>query len=264
MDSPPAAPSPPRDSSSPEPSFSAQIATLQAQLAALQALQPLAAAAPTPPASCFPNTLALTDPSLLPNWLRQLRLTLPNQLRSYVLDGVIPATWTAEQLPARDDLPARSSDQLSAPRIFATLKACFAPDDATRTLELFAHLWDFKKMPASVEAYDTWLREYMSVAQEIRDAKTLLNDVLATHVLAMDFPTSPSAMLATPSLCPACHAPGHRLRDCKLRAKHPPTGPCHQCHKKGHWALDCKHQGEQKDRQRQQPRRLGLNCISTA
>ncbi|KDE02708.1 hypothetical protein MVLG_06752, partial [Microbotryum lychnidis-dioicae p1A1 Lamole] len=50
MDSPPAAPLLPRDSSSPEPSFSAQIATLQAQLAALQASQPLAAAAPTPPA----------------------------------------------------------------------------------------------------------------------------------------------------------------------------------------------------------------------
>ncbi|KDE02095.1 hypothetical protein MVLG_07329, partial [Microbotryum lychnidis-dioicae p1A1 Lamole] len=98
-----------------------------------------------------------------------------------------------------------------------------------------------KKMPASVEAYDTWLREYMLVAQEIRDAKTSLNDVLATHVLAMvpscldsfrltftdeqrsqcELPeltaltdririqlrsaglsTSPSAMLATPSLCP--------------------------------------------------------------
>ncbi|SGZ30860.1 BQ5605_C046g12247 [Microbotryum silenes-dioicae] len=40
-------------------------------------------------------------------------------------------------------------------------------------------------MPASVEAYDTWLREYMSIAQEICDAKTSLNDVLATHVLAM-------------------------------------------------------------------------------
>ncbi|SGY55146.1 BQ5605_C006g03976 [Microbotryum silenes-dioicae] len=246
----------------------------------------------------FPKHARLDGPKSFTNWLRQLRLTLPNQLRSYVLDGVIPATWTAEQLPARDDaareiivgsidsadvsaaLDAIPSDQLSAPRIFATLKARFAPDDATRTLELFARLWDFKKMPASVEAYDTWLREYMSVAQEIRDAKTLLNDVLAMVPSCLDsfrltftdkqrsqrelpelttltdciriqlfsagLSTSPSAMLATPSLCPACHAPGHRLRDCKSRAKHPPTGPCRRCHKKGHWALDCKHQGEQK------------------
>ncbi|SGY55116.1 BQ5605_C006g03970 [Microbotryum silenes-dioicae] len=151
----------------------------------------------------FPKHARLDGPKSFTNWLCQLRLTLPNQLRSYVLDGVISATWTAEQLPARDNaareiivgsidsadvsaaLDAIPSDQLSAPCIFATLKARFAPDDATRTLELFARLWDFKKMPASVEAYNTWLREYMSVAQEIRDAKTLLNDVLATHVLAM-------------------------------------------------------------------------------
>ncbi|SCZ91775.1 BZ3500_MvSof-1268-A1-R1_Chr5-1g07667 [Microbotryum saponariae] len=52
-------------------------------------------------------------------------------------------------------------------------------------------------------------------------------------------------MLATSSPCPACRAPGHRLRDCTSRAKHPPTGPCRRCHKKGHWALDCKNRGEQ-------------------
>ncbi|KDE02070.1 hypothetical protein MVLG_07354 [Microbotryum lychnidis-dioicae p1A1 Lamole] len=104
----------------------------------------------------------------------------------------MPPTWTADQLAACDDaareiivgsidsadvlatLDAIPSDDLSAPRIFAALKARFAPDDATRTLELFARLWDFRKMPASVEAYNTWLREYMSIAQEIRDAKTSL------------------------------------------------------------------------------------------
>ncbi|SDA04222.1 BZ3500_MvSof-1268-A1-R1_C125g00681 [Microbotryum saponariae] len=250
----------------------------------------------------FPKHARLDGPKSFTNWLRQLRLALPNQVRGYVLDGVVPPTWTADQLAARDDaareiivgsidsadvsatLDAIPSDDLSAPRIFAALKARFAPDDATRTLELFARLWDFRKMPASVEAYDTWLREYMSIAQEIRDAKTSLNNVLATHVLAMvpscldsfrltftdeqrnrrDLPelttltdririqlrsaglsTSHSAMLATSSPCPACRAPGHRLRDCTSRAKHPPTGPCRRCHKKGHWALDCKNRGEQ-------------------
>ncbi|SDA04107.1 BZ3500_MvSof-1268-A1-R1_C045g00130 [Microbotryum saponariae] len=283
--------------------------------AALQASQPAAAAAAAPPAITvvpgnaataskvvFPKHARLDGPKSFTNWLRQLRLALPNQVRGYVLDGVVPPTWTADQLAARDDaareiivgsidsadvsatLDAIPSDDLSAPRIFAALKARFAPDDATRTLELFARLWDFRKMPASVEAYDTWLREYMSIAQEIRDAKTSLNDVLATHVLAMvpscldsfrltftdeqrnrrDLPelttltdririqlrsaglsTSHSAMLATSSPCPACRAPGHRLRDCTSRAKHPPTGPCRRCHKKGHWALDCKNRGEQ-------------------
>ncbi|SDA08537.1 BZ3501_MvSof-1269-A2-R1_C31g00093 [Microbotryum saponariae] len=125
-------------------------------------------------------------------------------------------------------LHSRTSDDLSAPRIFAALKARFAPDDATRTLELFARLWDFRKMPASVEAYDTWLREYMSIAQEIRDAKHR-STTARHHVLAMlrsaGLSTSHSAMLATSSPCPACRAPGHRLRDCTSRAKHPPTGP---------------------------------------
>ncbi|SGY70393.1 BQ5605_C004g03146 [Microbotryum silenes-dioicae] len=153
-------------------------------------------------------------------------------------------------------------------------------DNATRTLELFARLWDFRKMPASVEAYDTWLREYMSIAQEIRDAKTSLNDVLAMVPSCLDsfrltftdeqcnrrnlpelttltdciriqlrlagLLSSHLAMLAIASPCPACRAPGHRLRDCTSRAKHPPAGPCRRCHKKGHWALNCKHRGKQK------------------
>ncbi|SGY70330.1 BQ5605_C004g03140 [Microbotryum silenes-dioicae] len=208
MDSSPASPSAPRDPSSPESSIGEQIATLQAQLTALQASQPAAAAA-TPAVTAtaskvvFPKHARLDGPKSFTNWLRQLRLALPNQVRGYVLDSVIPPTWTANQLATRDDaareiivgsidsadvlatLDAIPSDDLSAPRIFAALKARFAPDDATRTLELFACLWDFRKMPASVEAYDTWLREYMSIAQEIRDTKTSLNDVLATHVLAM-------------------------------------------------------------------------------
>ncbi|SCZ92770.1 BZ3500_MvSof-1268-A1-R1_C148g00784 [Microbotryum saponariae] len=45
MDSSPASPLAPRDPSSPESSIGEQIATLQAQLAALQASQPAAAAA---------------------------------------------------------------------------------------------------------------------------------------------------------------------------------------------------------------------------
>ncbi|SGY18682.1 BQ5605_C014g07439 [Microbotryum silenes-dioicae] len=211
----------PRDPSPPESSISVQIATLQAQLAALQASQPPAAPASAPPAVTatqanaataskvvFPKHARLDGPKSFTNWLRQLHLALPNQVRGYVLNGVVPATWTADQLAARDDaareiivgsidsadvsaatLDAIPSDDLLAPRMFTALKARFAPDDATRTLELFTRLWDFRKMPASVEAYDTWLREYMLIAQEIRDAKTSLNDVLATH----DDMSSPAA-----------------------------------------------------------------------
>ncbi|SCZ95455.1 BZ3500_MvSof-1268-A1-R1_C040g00081 [Microbotryum saponariae] len=161
MDSSPASPLAPRDPSSPESSIGEQIATLQAQLAALQASQPAAAAAAAPPAVTvvpgnaataskvvFPKHARLDGPKSFTNWLRQLRLALPNQVRGYVLDGVVPPTWTADQLAARDDaareiivgsidsadvsatLDAIPSDDLSAPRIFAALKARFAPDDA--------------------------------------------------------------------------------------------------------------------------------------
>ncbi|SGY15559.1 BQ5605_C013g07403 [Microbotryum silenes-dioicae] len=168
MDSSPNTPSPHRDSSPLASSISDQIATLQAQLAALQASQPPAAAASQPTAAAvvanpatvataskvvFPKHARLDGPKSFTNWLRQLRLALPNQLRAYVLDGVAPATWTADQLAARDDtareiivgsidsadvsatLDTIPSDDLSAPRIFAALKARFAPDDATRTLD---------------------------------------------------------------------------------------------------------------------------------
>ncbi|SCZ96921.1 BZ3500_MvSof-1268-A1-R1_C082g00445 [Microbotryum saponariae] len=116
MDSSPASPLAPRDPSSPESSIGEQIATLQAQLAALQASQPAAAAAAAPPAVTvvpgnaataskvvFPKHARLDGPKSFTNWLRQLRLALPNQVRGYVLDGVVPPTWTADQLAARDD-----------------------------------------------------------------------------------------------------------------------------------------------------------------
>ncbi|SDA03657.1 BZ3500_MvSof-1268-A1-R1_C135g00733 [Microbotryum saponariae] len=200
MDSSPASPLAPRDPSSPESSIGEQIATLQAQLAALQASQPAAAAAAAPPAvTVVPGNAATASKVVFP---KHARLDGPKFVVTFSTVS-FPPTWTADQLAARDDaareiivgsidsadvsatLDAIPSDDLSAPRIFAALKARFAPDDATRTLELFARLWDFRKMPASVEAYDTWLREYMSIAQEIRDAKTSLNDVLAPTVLAM-------------------------------------------------------------------------------
>ncbi|SGY77708.1 BQ5605_C005g03704 [Microbotryum silenes-dioicae] len=169
----PTTPLSPRDPSPLASSISDQLATLQAQLAALQASQhpaapasataasqPTAAAATATTASkvVFPKHARLAGPKSFTNWLRQLRLTLPNQIRGYVLDGVVPPTWTADQLAARDDaareiivgsidsadvsatLDAIPSDDLSAPRIFAALKACFAPNDATRTLKLFARL----------------------------------------------------------------------------------------------------------------------------
>ncbi|SCZ87235.1 BZ3500_MvSof-1268-A1-R1_C155g00803 [Microbotryum saponariae] len=192
----------------------------------------------------FPKHARLDGPKSFTNWLRQLRLALPNQVRGYVLDATTCRTAH-----------------------LAALKARLHRTTLPRTLELFARLWDFRKMPASVEAYDTWLREYMSIAQEIRDAKTSLNDVLATHVLAMrnrrDLPELTtltdririqlrSAGLSTshsPCLPPAPPAPPAALpvTACRLHftCEAPATGPCRRCHKKGHWALDCKNRGEQ-------------------
>ncbi|SDA01197.1 BZ3500_MvSof-1268-A1-R1_C081g00435 [Microbotryum saponariae] len=206
----------------------------------------------------FPKHARLDGPKSFTNWLRQLRLALPNQVRGYVLDGVVPPTWTADQLAARDDAAREIIRRLSAPRIFAALKARFAPDDATRTLELFARLWDFRKMPASVEAYDTWLREYMSIAQEIRDAKTSLNnrnrrdlpelttltDRIRIQLRSAGLSTSHSAMLATSSPAPPAALPVTACATAlHVRSTRPPApAPMPQ---KGHWALDCKNRGEQ-------------------
>ncbi|SCZ93977.1 BZ3500_MvSof-1268-A1-R1_C078g00415 [Microbotryum saponariae] len=187
----------------------------------------------------FPKHARLDGPKSFTNWLRQLRLALPNQLAARddaAREIIVGSIDSADVSATLDAIP---SDDLSAPRI----------------LPLSRLVLHRTTLHALSSCYDTWLREYMSIAQEIRDAKTSLNDVLATHVLAMVPSCLDSfrlttldlafAMLATSSPCPACRAPGHRLRDCTSRAKHPPTGPCRRCHKKGHWALDCKNRGEQ-------------------
>ncbi|SCZ99833.1 BZ3500_MvSof-1268-A1-R1_C101g00559 [Microbotryum saponariae] len=263
----------PQDPSSPESSIGEQIATLQAQLAALQARNPPPPQPPPPAVTVVPGNAAtaskvvfpkharLDGPKSFTNWLRQLRLALPNQVL----------------LAARDDAAREIIvGSIDSADVSATLDAIPSDDFVRSPL-------DFRKMPASVEAYDTWLREYMSIAQEIRDAKTSLNDVLATHVLAMvpscldsfrltftdeqrnrrDLPelttltdririqlrsaglsTSHSAMLATIPLprLPRSRSPPARLH---FTCEAPPTGPCRRCHKKGHWALDCKNRGEQ-------------------
>ncbi|SCZ99971.1 BZ3501_MvSof-1269-A2-R1_C59g00334 [Microbotryum saponariae] len=201
MDSSPASPLAPRDPSSPESSIGEQIATLQAQLAALQASQPAAAAAAAPPAVTI--HARLDGPKSFTNWLRQLRLALPNQVRGYVLDGVVPPTWTADQLAARDDaareiivgsidsadvsatLDAIPSDDLSAPRIFAALKARFAPDDATRTLELFARLWDFRKMPAPSRPTTLGYASTCRLLRKYATPKHRSTTCSPPHVLAM-------------------------------------------------------------------------------
>ncbi|SGY70476.1 BQ5605_C004g03154 [Microbotryum silenes-dioicae] len=117
---------------------------------------------------------------------KHARLDGPKSFVVYVLDGVVPPTWTADQLAARDDaareiivgsidsadvsatLDAIPSDDLSRHTSSPHSRLVLHRTTPTRTLELFARLWDFRTMPAS-----------------IRDAKTSLNDVLATHILAM-------------------------------------------------------------------------------
>ncbi|SDA03654.1 BZ3500_MvSof-1268-A1-R1_C135g00730 [Microbotryum saponariae] len=236
----------PRDPSSPESSIGEQIATLQAQLAALQASQPAAAAAAAPPAVTvvpgnaataskvvFPKHARLDGPKSFTNWLRQLRLALPNQVRGYVLDGVVPPTWTADQLAARDDAAGKSS--------------CLPP---SRLRHLATRV--------------------MSIAQEIRDAKHRSTTCSPPHVLAMvpscldsfrltftgraakptrpsrthdaygririqlrsaGLSTSHSAMLATSSPCPACALPVTACATA-FTCEAPAHGPCRRATRK--------------------------------
>ncbi|SCZ92780.1 BZ3500_MvSof-1268-A1-R1_C146g00775 [Microbotryum saponariae] len=235
--------------------------------------------------TAFPKHARLDGAKTFANWTRQLRLCLADDIRSYVLDGIAPDDWTPSQRSARDavarEVLANSIDSaevsavldkiptadLTAPTIYSTLKSRYAPDDATRTLELFSRLWGFP------------------VAQEIIDTKTTINDVLATLLLAIahpslesfkasftdeqrtqrtlpdidsladrmrvqlrstNIPSTQSALLASSSSrstrlkCLACRSPSHRVAECPTRAQHPPPGPCRSCKKKDHWSLDCK------------------------
>ncbi|SDA02236.1 BZ3501_MvSof-1269-A2-R1_C51g00277 [Microbotryum saponariae] len=157
--------------------------------------------------TAFPKHARLDGAKTFANWTRQLRLCLADDIRSYVLDGIAPDDWTPSQRSARDavarEVLANSIDSaevsavldkiptadLTAPTIYSTLKSRYAPDDATRTLELFSRLWGFRPMPGTVAEFDGWIMEFKAVAQEIIDTKATINDVLATLLLAIAHPS---------------------------------------------------------------------------
>ncbi|SDA04027.1 BZ3500_MvSof-1268-A1-R1_C098g00540 [Microbotryum saponariae] len=216
----------------------------------------------------------------------QLRLCLADDIRSYVLDGITPDDWTPSQRSARDvvarEILANSIDSaevsavldkiptadLTAPKIYSTLKSRYAPDDATRTLELFSRLWGFRPMPGTVGEFDSWIMDFKSVAQEIIDTKTTINDVLATLLLAIAHPSLESFKATftdeqrTQRTLPDIDSVADRMRvqlrstnlsndqsallasssprSTRTKAQHPPPGPCRSCKKKDHWSFDCK------------------------
>ncbi|SGZ07892.1 BQ5605_C030g10749 [Microbotryum silenes-dioicae] len=153
--------------------------------------------------TAFPKHARLDGPKTFASWKHQLCLCLADDIRSYVLDGIVPADWTPWHRSARDvvarKLLANSINSanisavldqiptadLTAPKIYSTLKLRYAPDDATRTLELFSQLWSFRPMPGTVGEFDSWIMEFKAIAQEIIDTKTTINDVLATLLLAI-------------------------------------------------------------------------------
>ncbi|SCV67556.1 BQ2448_5167 [Microbotryum intermedium] len=201
---------PPLTSSATPPIPADQLASLASLLSNLTAAASGTAAPATSSGAtrtAFPKHARLDGPKSFANWTRQLRLCLADDIRSYVLDGIVPDDWTASQRSTRDvvarDIIANSIDsaavsavldkiptaELTAPRIYATLKSHYTPDDATRMLELFSRLWGFRPMPGTVAEFDTWIADFKSVAQEIIDAKTTINDVLATLVLAIAHPS---------------------------------------------------------------------------
>ncbi|SDA01111.1 BZ3500_MvSof-1268-A1-R1_C085g00463 [Microbotryum saponariae] len=189
-----------------------------------------------------------------------------------------PDDWTPSQRSARDvvarEILANSIDSaevsavldkiptadLTAPKIYSTLKSRYAPDDATRTLELFSRLWGFRPMPGTVGEFDSWIMDFKSVAQEIIDTKRrsttslphsssrspTLADRMRVQLRSTNLSNDQSALLASSSprstrtKCLACRSPSHRVAQCPTRAQHPPPGPCRSCKKKDHWSFDCK------------------------
>ncbi|SCV71763.1 BQ2448_4457 [Microbotryum intermedium] len=109
----------------------------------------------------FPKHARLDGSKSFANWTRQLCLCLADDIRSYVLDDIVPDDWTALQHSTRDAIACNiiansiksatvlaifdkiPTAELTAPKIYATLKLHYAPDDATCTLELFSRLWGF-------------------------------------------------------------------------------------------------------------------------
>ncbi|SCZ95389.1 BZ3500_MvSof-1268-A1-R1_Chr11-2g03481 [Microbotryum saponariae] len=267
-----------------------QLAALTSLLSGLTA----AASGTTAPATtsgsnrnAFPKHARLDGPKTFANWTRQLRLCLADDIRSYVLDGITPDDWKPSQRSARDvvarEILANSIDSaevsavldkiptadLTAPKIYSTLKSRYAPDDATRTLELFSRLWGFRPMPGTVGEFDSWIMDFKSVAQEIIDTKTTINDLqgnvhrrtthatnspdidsvadrMRVQLRSTNLSNDQSALLASSSprstrtKCLACRSPSHRVAQCPTRAQHPPPGPCRSCKKKDHWSFDCK------------------------
>ncbi|SCZ95598.1 BZ3500_MvSof-1268-A1-R1_C054g00231 [Microbotryum saponariae] len=213
-----------------------------------------------------------------------------DDIRSYVLDGIAPDDWTPSQRSARDavarEVLANSIDSaevsavldkiptadLTAPTIYSTLKSRYAPDDATRTLELFSRLWGFRPMPGTVAEFDGWIMDFKAVAQEIIDTKTTINDVLATLLLAIAHPSLESFKASftdeqrTQRTLPDIDSLADRMR-VQLRSTNIPStqsallassssrstrlkclacrspshrDPVRSCKKKDHWSLDCK------------------------
>ncbi|SGY22505.1 BQ5605_C065g12802 [Microbotryum silenes-dioicae] len=225
----------------------------------------------------FPKHARLDGPKTFANWTRQLRLCLADDIRSYVLDGIVPVDWTPSQRSARDvvarELLANSIDSaevsavldaiptadLTAPKIYLTLKSWYAPDDATRTLELFSRLWSFRPMPGTVGEFDGWIMEFKAIAQEIIDTKTTINDVLATLLLAIAHPSLESFKASftdeqrTQRSLPAIDSLADRMR-VQLRSTNVPstqsallassssrpTRPkCLACHSPSHRVAEC-------------------------
>ncbi|SDA07855.1 BZ3501_MvSof-1269-A2-R1_Chr6-1g08292 [Microbotryum saponariae] len=236
--------------------------------------------------TAFPKHARLDGAKTFANWTRQLRLCLADDIRSYVLDGIAPDDWTPSQRSARDavarEVLANSIDSaevsavldkiptadLTAPTIYSTLKSRYAPDDATRTLELFSRLWVSVPCPARDHRHKTTINDVLatlllaiahpslesfkaSFTDEQRTQRTLpdidsLADRMRVQLRSTNIPSTQSALLASSSSrstrlkCLACRSPSHRVAECPTRAQHPPPGPCRSCKKKDHWSLDCK------------------------
>ncbi|SGZ03860.1 BQ5605_C032g11026 [Microbotryum silenes-dioicae] len=224
----------------------------------------------------FPKHARLDGPKTFANWTRQLRLCLADDIRSYVLDGIVPVDWTPSQRSARDvvarELLANSIDlaevsavldaiptaDLTAPKMYSTLKSRYAPDDATRTLELFSRLWSFRPMPGTVGEFDGWIMEFKAIAQEVIDTKTTINDVLATLLLAIAHPSLESFKASftdeqrTQRALPAINSLADRMRvqlrstnvpsttSALLASSSRPTRPkCLACRSPSHRVAEC-------------------------
>ncbi|SDA04192.1 BZ3500_MvSof-1268-A1-R1_C121g00659 [Microbotryum saponariae] len=202
-----------------------------------------------------------------------------DDIRSYVLDGITPTIGRLRNAPPRrrgTEILANSIDSAEvsesstnpygrphSAKIYSTLNRDNAPDDATRTLELFSRLWA-SDHARNDHRYETTINDVLATlllaiappslesfkatfTDEQRTQRTLLNRFSgrrSSSTPVNELSNDQSALLprrrhVLPYQVPRLSQPFSPRRTSPTRAQHHRQAVS-SCKKKDHWSFDCK------------------------